>query len=177
MRLGKALMVIGVVLVASSFSHLGISGGYGTYVAYGDYEGIIVRNTGSFQLDVHSAGQPFNLYVFGFEEAITVVKNGNISGVSSLYKWENITRFAGTVWVMKPGWYAVLFSPCKNETIGIEVSISESDPSPNIFLTGIVVCGAGLVAIVLSIMLHARKKARAGISGLPSTSLNQPRQS
>lgn len=160
MRLGKALIVIGVVLIAASFSRLTTYEGFGGNVAHGDYEGIIVKNAGCFGLEVHlTDGHPFNLYVLGFEEAISVVKGGNISGVSSLYKWENITGFSGSISVMEPGWYAVLLSPFWNETVGYEVTVSGAIPNPSIILTGVIACAAGVVTIVLNRMLHARKKA------------------
>ncbi|MBD3157830.1 MAG: hypothetical protein GF309_03485 [Candidatus Lokiarchaeota archaeon] len=158
-RVGKALFIIGLALIISSFAG-SIEYGTGSDVSYGTYKGKLVRAAGDIRFEVETRNQSlFSLYIMRFNDFTKMIRqNGSMEGCRLVLSFENITAHNGTLHVLVPGWFAIFTTPTQEGVAHIHISVNKLKPSTGIFFPGVLSTSVGIL-----ITMHCsffRKKTR-----------------
>ena len=153
MRAGGIVVLIGMVLIATSFTP---TGGRGMTVnaRYGEYEGMIFKSYGDVMVtaeDYHN--RSFSMYILTWSNFQYILENASLEELDILVTFEKIDGFFETV-VELPGtgFYAVLCTPYFNESIGVDLLVTHPSPKTGILIPGIGVVIVGVIVILLSVL-------------------------
>lgn len=147
-RIALSSIVVGLVLLVAS---LGDSNyfGFGGDVAYGEYEGVLFRAVGDFQLDIATEnGSRVSIYILDYSEALTLIREGSMENVTPAVWLENISGYSAIVGVWVPSWYGIIVTPYNNQTVVIDVNIQQIVPQRGVFALGLILICVGLIAVI-----------------------------
>jgi len=158
-RIGKALIVVGLALIIVSFTGW-TNQGFGTNMDYGEYEGVMIRTASDFNLTVTSDTTSFfSLYIYEFEEGMEVIRTGFFENRTPIAEKVNISIFNEIIIIPKPSWYVVLVTATENVSIYIDFTINRILPQRLTIISGSVgMCMGMLILVIRRIM----KKAELG---------------
>jgi hypothetical protein len=158
-RVGKTLIVIGVSLIIVSL-FAWTSYGESVDVSHGDYEGIMVKTSGSFYVEINTRDRNFSLFLMTYDEVTAAMRVDTFENASMLLEEHNIASFSGLIHILIPGWYALLVTPQENETISFDIQITKSMPREGFFVPGVFLIGMGTLVQLESILKWTRTKMK-----------------
>ncbi len=156
MRLARTLVILGIVIIASSVS-VWHSSGRGSGIYFGDYEGSMFRTTGSFHLVVTcEEGTGLNVYVLTGQDVLRAMRDASLENVTPIHIEENTLYYETVFEILSPGWYGVLVTSTHNETARYEIRLETILPDSGLFVFGLAVMLLGICLIATTKILERR---------------------
>lgn len=158
MRLGKLIIVIGLVLLIVSFNPSGTTGR--SIQAMNDsYTAQFVMVTRDFNLNIESyEGGTFSFHILTESDSYRLLENSSIDTLNPLLTRENISEFNGIITIPSPGWYAICIRSTNSSVVQVDFLISGIMPIMSFFSAGIMFMLVGTLVLLLS--RHWRKLLR-----------------
>ena len=122
-RVAKFIAILGITLILVS-----LLGEYTIHfereIPYGEFKGPLFKAGGRFYIDVdEEEGKPFSLFIFPYNELLTIFENGSIDSATPLVLVENVTEFSSIIEILSPGVYGALVIPMNSGSITPHVRI------------------------------------------------------
>jgi len=152
-RIGRALILIGIVMIAASL--LGGSGrGGGVNVRYGECGGQVFKAYGNVVVEAEEFyNRSFSIYILTWSSFQYILENGSLEDVDPVAIFEKVDGSVETIVELSgTGIYAILFTPYFDEIILIDFQVIQATPRTGILLPGIGVVMIGIVVVVLSVL-------------------------
>ena len=157
MRIGKAVILIGIVIVAASFFGAGGRGGSAN-AGFGEYDGMLFKAYGNVLVIAEdSNNRPFSMYILTWLNFQCILENGSIENVDTIVTFEKINGFIETI-IELPGTgiYAFVCTPYFNESIRLDLDVFQTSPKTGILYFGIGVVTIGVIVLLLSVVANLR---------------------
>ena len=157
MRLARTLVILGIVIIASSVSAWR-SSSESSGIDFGDYRGSMFRTTGSFHLVVTcEEGTGLNVYVLTGQDVLRAIRDASLENVTPIHVEENTLYYETVFEILSPGWYGVLVTSTHNETAQYRLRFETILPDSGLFVCGFAIMFLGIVLIATTKILERRR--------------------
>ena len=157
MRLARTLVILGIVIIASSGTAWHSSGG-SSRIDFGDYEGTMFRTTGSFHFVVTcEEGTGLNVYVLTGQDVLRAIRDASLENVTPIHVEENTLYYETEFEMLSPGWYGVLVTLTHNETARYGIRFETVLPDSGLFVCGLAFMFLGIGLIATTKILERRR--------------------
>ena len=154
-RLGKSIILIGLVLLVASFNPSGTIG-RSMQTMNDSYTVQFVLVTRDFNLIIESyEGDKFSFHILTESDSIRLLENSSIDTLNPLLTKENISEYSGIITIPRPGWYAICVRGTNSSVVQVDFLMTGTMPIMSFFSLGIVFMMVG--TFVLLSNRHWRK--------------------